>query len=236
MKKISVEIWSDIVCPFCYIGKRRLENALAKFPHRDAIDIHWRSFELDADSNPQPGEGTLYKRLAAKYGNTEEWARQMSANMTEMAAAEGLAFDFDRAVPANTFRAHRLVHLAEQHGLQDAAKERLFKAYLEEGLDINDVPTLQALAAELQLPADAVTEALTSDAFAQEVRHDEYQARQIGVRGVPYFVFDDKYAVSGAQPTELFEEVLAKVWEEARPRPVELTGAAGAACDLDGNC
>jgi predicted DsbA family dithiol-disulfide isomerase len=235
MKKISVEIWSDIVCPFCYIGKRRLENALAKFPHRDAIDIHWRSFELDAAANPQPGE-SLYKHLAAKYGNTEAWARQMAANMAASAAEEGLAFDFDRAVLANTFRAHRLVHLAAQHGQQDAAKERLFKAYLEEGRDINDVPTLQELAAELQLPADAVTQVLTSEAFAQEVRHDEYQARQIGVRGVPYFVFDDKYAVSGAQPTELFEEVLAKVWEEARPRPVELAGTADAACDLDGNC
>ncbi|WP_222840625.1 DsbA family oxidoreductase [Hymenobacter puniceus] len=235
MKKIPVEIWSDIACPFCYIGKRRLENALANFPHRDAIEVQWRSFELDTEANPQPGEG-MYKRLAAKYGNTEQWARQMSANMTEMAAGEGLAFDFDHLVPANTLRAHRLVHLAQQHGRQDAAKERLFKAYLEEGRDINDVATLQQLAADLQLPAEEVTQVLLSEAFTQEVRHDEYQARQIGVRGVPYFVFDNKYAVSGAQPTALFEEVLAKVWEEAHPQPVELAGTTGASCDLDGNC
>ncbi|MBX0291411.1 DsbA family oxidoreductase [Hymenobacter sp. HSC-4F20] len=233
---MKIEIWSDIVCPFCYIGKRRLENALAQFPHAEAVEIQWRSFELDPEANPEPGV-SQYQRLAAKYGNTEAWARQMSANMTQMAAAEGLAFDFDRAVPANTFRAHRLVHLADRYGKQDAAKERLFKAYLEEGKDINDVATLARLAAELELPAAEVGQVLNSDEFAQDVRHDEYQARQIGVRGVPYFVFDDKYAVSGAQPTELFLEVLEKVWEEARPQPVQLAGTEGAACGLDGsNC
>ncbi|MBR7948820.1 DsbA family oxidoreductase [Microvirga sp. STR05] len=235
MKKIPIEIWSDIVCPFCYIGKRRLEKALAGFPHADAIEIKWRSFELDPEANPTPGENQ-YKRLAAKYGKTEDWARQMSANMTQMAAEEGLAFDFDHAVPANTFRAHQLVHLAAQHGLQDAAKERLFKAYLEEGQDLNEVGTLISLAQELGIPNDQAEKVLAADAFAQEVRHDEYQARQIGVRGVPYFVFDDKYAVSGAQPSEMFAEVLARVWEEARPQPVELTGTEGAACDIDGNC
>lgn len=235
MKKISVEIWSDIVCPFCYIGKRRLENALANFPHADAIEIHWRSFELDAEADPKPGQ-SLYQVLAAKYGNTEQWARQMCADMTKSAAAEGLAFDFDQAVLANTFRAHRLVHLAAQHGRQDAAKERLFMAYLEEGRDINDISTLQELAAELGLPAAEVGQVLTTDIFAEEVRHDEYQARQIGVRGVPYFVFDNKYAVSGAQPTELFEQVLAKVWAEAAPQHVQLTSPDGASCDLDGTC
>ncbi|MBD2713918.1 DsbA family oxidoreductase [Hymenobacter sp. BT646] len=232
---MPIEIWSDIVCPFCYIGKRRLEKALAGFPHADAIEIKWRSFELDPEANPTPGENQ-YKRLAAKYGKTEDWARQMSANMTQMAAEEGLAFDFDHAVPANTFRAHQLVHLAAQHGLQDAAKERLFKAYLEEGQDLNEVGTLISLAQELGIPNDQAEKVLAADAFAQEVRHDEYQARQIGVRGVPYFVFDDKYAVSGAQPSEMFAEVLARVWEEARPQPVELTGTEGAACDIDGNC
>ncbi|WP_303310058.1 DsbA family oxidoreductase [Hymenobacter sp. BT730] len=236
MKKITVEIWSDILCPFCYIGKRRLETAIARFPQRDLIEVKWRSFELDPEANPEPGVNQ-YTRLAAKYGNTEAWARQMSANMTQMAAVEGLAFDFDRVVPANSLRAHRLVHLANQHGQQDAAKERLFKAYLEEGLDINDPATLTRLGAELQLPAAEVAHLLESEDFTQEVRHDEYQARQIGVRGVPYFVFDDKYAVSGAQPAELFEEVLQKVWEEARPQPIQLAGAEGAACDLEtGTC
>jgi predicted DsbA family dithiol-disulfide isomerase len=232
---MKIEIWSDIVCPFCYIGKRRLENALASFPHADKVEIQWHSFELDPQAQPEPGV-SLYKRLAAKYGNTEAWARQMSANMTQSAAELGLAFDFDRAVHANTLHAHRLVHLAERHGKQDAAKERFFKAYLEEGEDLNDFATLTRLANELGLPAGEVEQVLNSDEFTQDVRHDEYQARQIGVRGVPYFVFDDKYAVSGAQPSELFQEVLEKVWEESRPQPVQLAGADGASCDIDGNC
>ncbi|RPD49715.1 DsbA family oxidoreductase [Hymenobacter sediminis] len=233
---MKIEIWSDIVCPFCYIGKRRLENALANFPHADKVEIQWHSFELDPGAQTEPGV-SLYKRLAAKYGNTEAWARQMSANMTQSAAEVGLAFDFDRAVHANTLHAHRLVHLADRHGKQDAAKERFFKAYLEEGQDLNDFATLTRLANEIGLPAAEVEQVLHSEQFTQEVRHDEYQARQIGVRGVPYFVFDDKYAVSGAQPSELFQEVLEKVWEESRPQPVQLAGADGAACGLDGsNC
>ena len=232
---MKVEIWSDILCPFCYIGKRRLENALADFPHRDQVEVQWRSFELDPTADPQPGVNQ-YERLAAKYGKSVAWAREMSANMTEMAAGEGLHFDFDRLVPANSLRAHRLVHLATHHGRQDAAKERLFQAYLEEGRDINDPDTLTQLGAELQLPAVEVAQLLASDEFEPAVRQDEYEARQIGVRGVPYFVFDDKYAVSGAQPTELFREVLDKVWSETRPAPVQLAGPEGAACDLDGNC
>lgn len=231
---MKIEIWSDILCPFCYIGKRRLEKALATFEHASEVEIQWRSFELDPNANPTPGENQ-YALLARKYGNTEAWARQMSANMAQSAAEEGLAFDFDRVVPANSLRAHRLVHLAAQHGRQDAAKERLFKAYLEEGLDINDVPTLTRLAAELNLPANEVSDLLTSGKFEQQVRYDEYQAQQLNIRGVPYFVFDDKYAVSGAQPTELFQEVLAKVWAEARPQPVQLAGTDGAACGLDGS-
>jgi predicted DsbA family dithiol-disulfide isomerase len=230
---MKIEIWSDILCPFCYIGKRRLEKALASFDHAREVEIQWRSFELDPQANPAPGE-SLYARLAHKYGQSEAWARQMSAGVAESAAEEGLAFDFDRAAPANSLRAHRLVHLAARHGRQDAAKERLFKAYLEEGLDINDVPTLARLGAELELPAAEVAHLLASDEFEQAVRYDEYQAQQLNIRGVPYFVFEDKYAVSGAQPTELFQQVLQKVWQEGRPQPVQLAGPEGAACGLEG--
>ena len=232
---MKIEIWSDILCPFCYIGKRRLEKALATFPHAGAVEVQWRSFELDPTADPAPGENQ-YARLARKYGQTEAWARQTSANMVQMAAEEGLAFDFDQLVPANSLNAHRLVHLAARHGRQDAAKERLFKAYLEEGLNINDDAVLTRLGAELELSAAEVTELLASNEFEQQVRQDEYEAQQIGVRGVPYFVFDDKYAVSGAQPAELFKEVLQKAWAAARPQPVELAGSApdGASCGLDG--
>ncbi|WP_400193291.1 DsbA family oxidoreductase [Hymenobacter sp. B81] len=229
---MKVEIWSDIVCPFCFIGKRRFENALQQFAHRPDVEIVWRSFELDPQARTQPG-ASLYQLLATKYGRPVEWAREMSANMTQSAAELGLRFDFDRAVPANTFRAHRLVHLAAQHGRQDAAKERLFRAYLEEGRNVDDAATLTAIGTELGLPEAEVARTLETDAFAQEVRHDEYQARQIGVRGVPYFVFDDKYAVSGAQPTELFLEVLEKVWAERNP--LVTLGTDGAACGLDGS-
>ncbi|OWP65017.1 disulfide bond formation protein DsbA [Hymenobacter amundsenii] len=232
---MKIEIWSDILCPFCYIGKRRLESALSTFGHADQVQVHWRSFELDPQADPTPGENQ-YVCLARKYGNTEEWARQMSANMTQMAAEEGLAFDFDKLVPANSLDAHRLVHLAARHGRQDAAKERLFKAYLEEGLDINDPTVLTRLGADLDLPAAEVTALLASREFEQQVRQDEYEAQQIGVRGVPYFVFDDKYAVSGAQPTALFQEVLEKAWSEAKPRFEEVASATdGAACGLDGS-
>ncbi|KUG08161.1 DsbA family oxidoreductase [Solirubrum puertoriconensis] len=234
---MKVEIWSDIVCPFCYIGKRRFEAALQQFAHAEEVEVVWHSFELDSNTQTAPGE-QLYGRLAAKYGRSEAWARQMCADMTQTAAEVGLNFNFDIAVPANTFRAHRLVHLAAQHGKQDAAKERLFKAYLEEGLNIDDVATLQTLAAELGLGAEEVSHTLASDAFAQEVRHDEYQAQQIGVRGVPFFVFNDKYAVSGAQPSELFQEVLEKVYEEFKPaQPKAVVPLAeGPACGLDGTC
>ncbi|WP_019946361.1 DsbA family oxidoreductase [Hymenobacter aerophilus] len=233
---MKIEIWSDILCPFCYIGKRRLEGALAKFAHADQVQVEWRSFELDPNADPTPGENQ-YVRLARKYGNTEDWARQMSANMAQMAAEEGLAFDFDKLVPANSLDAHRLIHLATRHGRQDAAEERLFKAYLEQGLDINDHAVLTRLGADLGLPEPEVAALLSSDQFEQEVRHDEYEARQIGVRGVPYFVFADKYAVSGAQPAELFAEVLEKAWGETQPRHEAIAGADGAACRLDGsNC
>ncbi|SES80620.1 DsbA family oxidoreductase [Hymenobacter actinosclerus] len=230
---MKIEIWSDILCPFCYIGKRRLETALAGFAHADDVQVEWRSFELDPNADPTPGENQ-YVRLARKYGNTEEWARQMSANMAQTAALEGLAFDFDKLVPTNSLDAHRLVHLAARHGRQDAAKERLFKAYLEEGLDINDHAVLARLGAELELPAEEVSALLASDEFEPEVRRDEYEARQIGVRGVPYFVFADKYAVSGAQPAELFAEVLEKAWSETQPRHEQVAGPEGAACGLDG--
>ncbi|AYA37538.1 DsbA family oxidoreductase [Hymenobacter oligotrophus] len=234
---MKVEIWSDIVCPFCYIGKRRFEAALQQFAHAREVEVVWHSFELDPNTQTAPGE-QLYGRLAAKYGRSEAWARQMCADMTQNAAEVGLAFNFDIAVPANTFRAHRLVHLAAQHGRQDAAKERLFKAYLEEGLNIDDVATLQTLGAELGLEAEEVSRTLASDAFAQEVRYDEYQAQQIGVRGVPFFVFNDKYAVSGAQPTELFREVLEKVHEEFKPAAPKAVVplADGPACGPDGAC
>ncbi|RYU80266.1 DsbA family oxidoreductase [Hymenobacter persicinus] len=233
---MKVEIWSDIMCPFCYIGKRRFEEALAHFPQADQVQVQWRSFELDPNMQTNPNQ-TIHELLAERKGMSVEQGRQMNTQMAQHATTVGLEFNFDKTIPANTFNAHRLIHLAAAHDRQDAMKERIFRAYFTEGQNIDDPATLRALAAEIGLPAAEVEQLLASDAYAQEVRHDEYQARQIGVRGVPYFVFADKYAVSGAQPSELFQEVLEKVWEEARPTPVQLAGADGAACGLDGsNC
>jgi predicted DsbA family dithiol-disulfide isomerase len=233
---MKVEIWSDIMCPFCYIGKRRFEEALSRFPHAEQVQVQWRSFELDPNMQTNPSQ-TIHELLAARKGMSVEQGRQMNTQMAQHAATVGLEFNFDKTIPANTFNAHRLIHLAAAHGVQDAMKERILHAYFTEGLNVDDQATLTSLAAELSLPADEVAQLFQTDAYAQDVRHDEYQARQIGVRGVPYFVFADKYAVSGAQPSELFGEVLEKVWEEARPTPVQLAGTDGAACGLDGsNC
>jgi len=231
---MKVEIWSDIVCPFCYIGKRHLEAALAQFPHADAVEVVWRSFELNPEAKPEPGR-TVHESLAAKKGVSVAQAKEMGAYVANMAKEVGLQYDFDRAVPANTFLGHQLIHFAAQQGKQDAAKERLMRAYYTEGQDLNQIETLVQLAAELGLDAEEARTALSNGTYANAVRYDEYQAQQINVRGVPYFVFDDKYAVSGAQPTELFAEVLEKVWEESHPKPTVI--ADGPACDVDGsNC
>jgi predicted DsbA family dithiol-disulfide isomerase len=229
---MKVEIWSDIMCPFCYIGKRRFEAALAEFAPQAYVQVQWRSFELDPNMKTVPGQ-SIHELLAERKGISVAQGRQMNNQMAQTAAEVGLAFHFDKTIPANTFNAHRLIHLAAAHGRQDAAKERILYAYFTEGLNIDDAATLTQLGTELGLPEAEVAQLFQTDAYAQDVRHDEYQARQIGVRGVPFFVFDDKYAVSGAQPKEVFLEVLEKVWEERQPAVV---GADGPACGPDGDC
>lgn len=228
---MKIDIWSDIVCPFCYIGKRRLEAALADFAHRDQVEIQWRSFELMPDHQPAPGRD-VYASLAEKKGISPGQSRQMHDQMAASAAQVGLAYNFERAVPANTFLGHQLLHLASRHDANDAAKERLFRAYYTEGRDLNDLETLVQLAAEVGLDATETRAALAAGTYAEAVRADEDQAQRIGVRGVPFFVFEDKYAVSGAQPAELFAQVLDTVWREANP--LVTVGAEGPACGPEG--
>jgi predicted DsbA family dithiol-disulfide isomerase len=213
MPSLSVEIWSDVVCPWCYIGKRRFEAALARFEHRDEVEVTWHSFELDP-SAPATRTGPRVEMLAAKYGMSVEQAQAMHDQMTETAAAEGLAFAFDDAKDGNTFDAHRLIHLAAEHGLQDAAKERLMRAYFTEGEPIGDRETLIRLAAEIGLDAGQAREALEGDAHADAVRADEDLARRLGISGVPFFVLDRRYGVSGAQPADLLLQALERAWEE----------------------
>jgi predicted DsbA family dithiol-disulfide isomerase len=234
---MKVEIWSDVVCPWCYIGKRRFEAALREFPHRDQVEVRWRSFELDpAARSASPGEpGDYAGRLARKYGTSREGAQQMLDSMTATAAAEGLELRFDRAVAANTFEAHQLVHLAAEHGVQDQVKERLLRAYFTEGEPVGDRAALVRLAAEAGLPADEAARTLEEGRYASAVRADEVEAGALGISGVPFFVVDRRYGVSGAQPPAQLLQVLTRAWEETRPALTMAGGEdAAGACGPDG--
>ncbi len=225
---MDVEIWSDIACPWCYVGKRRLETALALFEHRDEVRLSWRSFELDPDAPPERG-GDRATRLADKYGLSVERAREMEQQMTETAAAEGLDFRFDIARSGSTFDAHRVVHLAADHGLQDAMKERLLHAYFTEGQLVSDHATLVRLARELGVPGDATRETLTGERYAAQVREDEQLAVQLGIRAVPTFVIDRSIGASGAQPPDALLELLCQGWGSHEGVPALAGGISPAA-------
>jgi predicted DsbA family dithiol-disulfide isomerase len=228
---MHVEIWSDIACPWCFVGKRRFEAALQQFDHADEVQVTWRSFELDPDA-PAAREGDHAAHLAAKYGTSVEQAQLMHDRMAGVAAEEGLAFRFDAVRSGNTFDAHRLTHLASAHGLQDAMKERLMRAYLEEGELISDHATLRRLAAEVGLPADEVAELLATDQHADAVRADEATARSLGISAVPFFVVDRAIGASGAQSPDVLLGMLSEGWERSRPAiPVVATGEV---CGPDG--
>ena len=227
---MHVEIWSDIACPWCYVGKRRFEAALAAFEHRDEVRVTWRSFELDP-SAPREREGDGAAHLARKYGTSREQALAMHQRMTATAAEDGLDFRFDLARGGNTFEAHRLVHLAEAHGVQDAMKERLMRAYLTEGELMSDAATLERLAVEVGVPADAVRQMLATDRYAAEVRDDERTATSLGITAVPFFVIDRRIGAAGAQPPEVLGELLRRGWAERPAIPVVATGDT---CGVDG--
>jgi predicted DsbA family dithiol-disulfide isomerase len=226
---MKIEIWSDVVCPWCYIGKRRFESALARFAHRDDVAVVWRSFELDP-SAPALRTGDAAERLAAKYGMSREQAAQRHAHMTQLAAADGLSFRLDVAKSGNTFDAHRLLHLAHEQGVQDDVKERLFRAYFTEAEPIGDRDTLVRLVAEAGIAEADARAVLDSDRFTDEVRADEQEARELGINGVPFFVIDNRYGVSGAQPAEILLQGLEQAWAEAHPTRV-LTAVGAAATD-----
>ena len=229
---MDIEIWSDIACPWCYVGKRRFEAALAEFEHRDEVTVTWRSFELDPEA-PAEREGDRAEHLARKYGMSLEQAQAAEQQMTETAAGEGLEFRFDVARAGNTFDGHRLVHLARAHGLQDAMKERLLRAYLSEGRLISDHDTLVNLAEEVGLPADEVRATLESDRYRAEVREDERTAQTFGISAVPTFVVDRRLGASGAHPPEALLGLLRQGWESRTPVAVG-AGPDGESCGVDG--
>lgn len=235
--KMQVEIWSDVMCPFCYIGKRKFETALDQFPHKNQIDIVWKSFQLAPDQETVTDK-TVHQYLAERKGWTLEQARQMTDHVTALARQVGLTYHFDKAVTANSFDAHRFSHVAKKHGVQDQAEERLFAAYFTEGKNTADHETLVQLGQEIGLDTQEVSAVLQSDQYADAVQTDIYQARQLGVQGVPFFVFNRKYAVSGAQDSPVFSGAIEKSfseWKKANDQP-ELTVVGGPVCTPDANC
>ena len=234
---MKVEIWSDVVCPWCYIGKRRFETALGRFDHRDDVEVIWRSFELDPTA-PALREGDPAEQLAAKYGMSRQQAVDNQNRLTQMAAAEGLDFHFDTARSGNTFNAHRVLHLAEASGVQGEAKERLMRAYFSEAEAIGDVETLVRLAGEVGIPEADARAVLSSDTYAAQVREDEREAGELGISGVPFFVIDRRYGVSGAQSPDVLLKALEQAWADAHPARVltPIGGGAGDATCTDETC
>jgi predicted DsbA family dithiol-disulfide isomerase len=214
MKKLHVDIWSDVVCPWCAIGKRRFEAALAQFAHKDEVEIVWRSFELDPSARESTNEDNP-TRLARKYGMTKEEAVRRMEQIGETAAEERLAFDLVHARPGNTFDAHRVLHLAAEHGVQGAVKDRFLRGYMGEREPIGDREVLVRLASEAGLDAEEVRAMLATDRFADDVREEEKIAHRIGVSGVPFFLFGGAIGVSGAQPPETLLRALEKAWEKS---------------------
>jgi predicted DsbA family dithiol-disulfide isomerase len=237
MKQMKIEIWSDVMCPFCYIGKRRFEDALQQFAHKDEVEVEWKSFQLNPDMKTDPSLN-INQYLADIKGWNLDYAQQMNNHVTEMAAQVGLQYDFDKAVVANSFNAHRLSHLAKKHSLGAAAEEALFKAYFTEGKNIDDKDILTDLGISIGLKADDVKQTLDSNDFADAVKHDIAEAQYLGISGVPFFVMNNKYGVSGAQTVPVFSETLEKSfteWQQENNKP-KLTIIEGDSCGPDGDC
>jgi len=214
---MQVEIFSDVVCPWCYIGKRRFEAALAHFAHADDVTVTYRSFQLDPEA-PARSTQSIEQHLAEKFGRTLEEAREMNQRVTDLAADVGLDFHLENAQRANTFDAHRLLHLAAAHGLQAELTERLLDAYFTQGALVSDHAELTELAVNAGLDRAEVAAVLVGDDYAEEMRADLALAGQFGINGVPFFVFDRTYGVSGAQEAAVFTDVLTRVWAETHPQ------------------
>jgi predicted DsbA family dithiol-disulfide isomerase/hemerythrin-like domain-containing protein len=233
---MRIEIWSDIACPWCFIGKRRFEAALAEFPHRDAVEVRWRSYQLDP-TLPEHYDGTELDYLASRKGFAPEQVRRMFAHVAEQAAGAGLRYDFDRLVVANSFRAHELIH-ATRHARGDelaaAVKERLLSDHFERGEDIGDLDHLVRVGTDAGLDPQDLRLALESGRYADDVKADIAAAQELGLRGVPFFVIERIYGVSGAQPVEVFREALERAWADLHPLYVVEGAGPGNACGPDG--
>jgi predicted DsbA family dithiol-disulfide isomerase len=231
---MKVEIWSDVMCPFCYIGKRKFELALEKFPHRDTVEITWKSFQLNPEMITDPDKN-INQYLAEVKGWSVEQAEDANNYVTDIAKKVGLTYNMDKAIVANSFDAHRLSHLAKKYNKQDALEEQLFIAYFTEGKNTADHDTLIAIGKEIGLNETEIKTMLQGNEFSAEVNQDILEAQMVGARGVPFFVFDRKYAVSGAQDPAAFEQVLNTVWEErSKLDPIPVAENSGDICGPDG--
>lgn len=232
---MQVDIWSDVRCPFCYIGKHKFEKALQDFPQKDKIDIVWHSFELDPYIKTDPDK-SIYEHLAENKGIPRDQAKQMVEYSTEIAKDAGLKFNQEKSIVANSFNAHRLIQFAKTKRLGDKVEEQLFKAYFEDGKNIDDKATLAQIGVGIGMDNKELEEVLSSDAFGKEVRKDESAAQEIGIHGVPFFIFDQKYAVSGAQSPEVFSGALAQSWDEYQKKQNLVILEEGKSCSVEGNC
>jgi predicted DsbA family dithiol-disulfide isomerase len=238
VNSLRIEIWSDVACPWCWVGKRRFEAARARFPH--PVEVLWRSFELDPTAPGVVDPSIDYvERLARKYRATREAAQEMIDRMTQVGAADGLEFRFDRVKPGNTFDAHRLLCWAAEEGRQEALEERLFQAYMHEGRSVADREVLVALATDVGLSPTETRAVLYEGRYADDVRTEEAMATELGVTGVPFFVIGERYAVSGAQPADLLLQAMQHAWDEAKLEKREASGpvaagSSGEACGPDG--
>lgn len=235
---MKVEIWSDVMCPFCYIGKRHLEKAMEKLPFKNEIEIEWKSFQLNPDYQNTNNED-LYTYLARAKGISVAQAKQMTGQVVDMAKNAGLDLNFAENIPANSFDAHRFLHFAKSKGLQDEAEEALFNAHFMGAKDIAKHETLMNIAEDLGLDKAETQQMLQGDDFTEAVRYDIYESQQIGVRGVPYFVLDRKYALSGAQPVQVFEQAIVQSfteWQATQPKTqlTSLNKNDDAICDENG--
>ena len=210
---MKVEIWSDVMCPFCYIGKRKFEHALEQFAHKDQVEVVWKSFQLNPEMKTEAGKN-INQYLAEAKGWSLEKAKEMNNYVSNIAREVGLTYHLDKAVVANSFDAHRFSHLAKKQGLQNEAEEKLFQAYFTDGKNTADHQTLVKLGTEIGMDATETSTVLSGNEFSDEVKQDIYEAQQVGVRGVPFFVLGEKYAISGAQESATFLQALNKTWEE----------------------
>lgn len=228
---MKIQIWSDVMCPFCYIGKKNFEKALEKLPFKDEVEVEWKSYQLDPDLNVGSQILTINDYLAQKKGMPLSQIEQMQERINEMGKQAGIDFQMNKAIVANTFLAHKLIHFAAKYNKAAEAEELLFKEHFTEGNDVADIQTLVNIAEELGLDTDQAHYVLTSDSYDYEVKQDILEARNLGVSGVPFFILNNKYAVSGAQPVDLFEEALMQTYNEVQ---TENKNIEGDSCSING--